>query len=66
MVTRLGARGGDDDSPVFGVQLDIACEAGLLKERFRDSNTLRIADGDNSGFDPRGARHRCLQCTYLA
>ena len=42
---------GNKDLPVFGVQLDITDQASLLKEGLGDANALRIADGDNAGFD---------------
>jgi hypothetical protein len=50
-------RGGDYDPAVLSMQLDFATEAGVLEEGLRDADALRVANGDDAGFDGTGARH---------
>lgn len=51
------ACGRDYDAAVFRVQLDRTGEAGLLKERFGNANTMGVANGDDSTFDRGRMRH---------
>lgn len=37
--------GGNDDATAFGVQLDLAAEAGEFEERFRNADTLGVPMG---------------------
>lgn len=48
--------GGDDDAAGLGVEFDLAGESGLFEEGLGDADALRIADGNDAGFDG-GARH---------
>jgi hypothetical protein len=43
--------GSDDNATMFGVQLDITLEPRLFQQRLRYPDALRVADGDNAGFD---------------
>lgn len=51
------ADGGDDNATVLGVQFDVADQARLFEEGLGNANPLRIADGNDAGFDCRTTSH---------